>query len=205
MAYQIMSLGNNPISNKPYELEMRSDPDHYIPFHADIEKLIAFWEFDNCCIPSFLSYESFARPLATFNPNPKKVEERCKFKNILYGDDYAKSGEMRHMEEALSRNPITMPEVAYSNINKPYCITVGETVTKNVKNPSLLARLFSRDKFIQQEVRRESAIKQSDYCIVFGNGRHRTRHFEFLGAKDIWVAIHKDQEEWFNKNCKYQD
>lgn len=187
MTYQIKSLPNNPLTNQPYQLCMPCHlQEDYIAFHADIEKLIDFWRFDNTCLPSFIATK-FNNPIASLNPDANGQRPQ-KFQNILSGSAYATS-RYKRKNDAIAC--FLMPQVSHNDYDEFEIFDIHIT-----KQPSWFG-------LRKKMVAHKQVIDKSHDKIGFTDGRHRTRYFEFIGSKDIWVAIPKEQFDWFNTHCKY--
>lgn len=188
MIYKIQSLSENPVTNQPYQLEMpRHLESTHVPFHADMNKLIKFWKFDNTCLPSFIE-TNFNKPIASLNPN-ERGELPQTFQGLYIGEKYKTSNFKKINDELKS---FLMPQVSYHNYEV-------EIFKVEFEQPKFWQRLFGK-----KNILKKSIIDKSNYKIGFTNGRHRTRYFEFIGAKDIWVAIPKNQLDWFKENCNYE-
>lgn len=189
MIYQIQSLPNNPITNKPYQFKM---PPHlegtHVGFHADLKKLIEFWEFDNMCLPSFIE-ENFHNPIASLNPDKNGVYPQT-FENIEYGEKYENSYSKRENDKI---ECFYMPQVSHNDYSEFEIFDI-----KEIKKSSCFG-------LCKKTVLEKQIIAKSRDKVEFTNGRHRTRYFEFIGAKDIWIAIPERQLDWFNTYCKYEN
>lgn len=180
-------------------------------FHADLIKLIYYWRFGVGCIPSFIDSDE---PYAGINPteimsshkdtiskcicsifskDEKKYEiceEKMDFKNkYFFGSKFKNSNEYSKRHNWLYHDPVTstdrtpmmMPVVGYNKSEDPLGFKITTLINQN-------------------ELR---LIDTSRYNIEFEDGRHRTRFLEFLGAKDIYIIIEKNQFQWFHENCAY--
>lgn len=172
-------------------------------FHADIKKIIYFWEYDSACIPSFIESEN-SRHICSLNPevdNEKlnfiqrilryenfKKNEKTECVDIVCDDEYIKSSDYW-----LKDDPTVI------RMGMP---TVGVTKGKNggiieIKKLVKAKSLFSKGLFFSE------TVSTSYISTGFGNGRHRFRFLEFIGAKDVWIRVPRSQFQWFNENCKY--
>lgn len=186
MIYQIQSLSNNPVTNQPYQLTMPSHLEEtHVAFHADMKKLIEFWKFHNMCLPSFIEAE-FNNPIASLNPDSNGVRPPT-FEKIQYGQQYEKSHYKKNNDELQC---FVMPQVSHLN---------DEFEIFDIK----MIEQSSWFGMCKKMVPGKQIIAKSRDTVGFTNGRHRTRYFEFIGAKDIWIAIPQEQVDWFNTHCKY--
>lgn len=211
--YIVQSLpaykGINPrMHPNPYKLS-----DERMIFHADLAKIINFWKFEVGCIPSFIDKNELHAGM-----NPQEVEEvketnfresihfifpkkdikkygiteikKDSHKGYLDGEDFKNSTEYtkRHIwlyhdhNTSKDPTPMMMPVIGFGKSNKPQGFEITTLINDN-------------------EVR---VFDSSEFNIGIEHGRHRTRFLEFIGAKDIYVIIEKDQFEWFNKYCAYK-
>lgn len=186
--------------------------DERMVFHADLDKLIHYWRFEVGCIPSFIDKNelhvgmnpqevievrqtNFRESIRSIFPKKdiKKYRiteiKRDFHKSYLDGEDFKKSTEYtkRHIWLYHDHNtskyptPMMMPVIGFSKSNKPQGFEITTLINNELK-----------------------VFDSSEFNIGFENGRHRTRFLEFIGAKDIYVIIEKEQFEWFNEHCAYK-
>lgn len=182
-------------------------------FHADLDKIINFWRFQTGCIPSFINKNELH---AGMNPTEKVEVKKTNFWGFIrsifrrkrlkkyeiieikkdFHKKYKAGEKFKNSTQYTDRLIWLYHDHNSSKDPTPMMMPVIDFSTSNSSEGFKITTLINDNEL--------KVFDSSEFNVGFENGRHRTRFLEFIGAKDIYVIIEKDQLEWFNKYCAYK-
>lgn len=179
-----------------------------VVFHADLEKLLYFWRFDHYCLQSF---KDLFEKTAAMNPKEREIESGVisklfpvfSSKNPIAYEITPK--QLRIKSETFTGDEYKESECYSMNFEWLYRIK-GSYATYMTMPTVYYETKENSDKFeiqVLNDGNQRVTIEKSKHKIAIDDGRHRTRFLEFIGSKDIYIAVEKKDLWWFQANCKY--
>lgn len=191
----------------------RKFSDKRMIFHADLNKIITFWRFETGCIPSFINKNELH---AGMNPKEKKEFKQLslwEFIRSIFRRKRLKKYEITEIKKNFHKKYKAGEKFKNSTQYTDRHIWLYHDHNSSKDPTPMMMPVISFNKsdsskeFKITTLINDNELKvfdSSEFNIGFENGRHRTRFLEFIGAKDIYVIIEKNQLEWFNEYCAYK-
>ena len=181
-----------------------------VVFHADLEKLLDFWRFDHLCLQSFK--DPFEKT-AAMNPKEREIEIEPGVISKLFPVFSTKKPityeitpeQLRIKSETFTGDEYKESECYSTNFEWLYRIK-GSYATYMTMPTVYYETKENFDEFeiqVLNDGNQRVTIEKSKHKIAIDDGRHRTRFLEFIGSKDIYIAVERKDLWWFQANCKY--
>lgn len=174
-------------------------------FHADLDKLISYWEFSQGCIPSFIENKK-NKPIASLNPVKPVLHNRSFIEKLLGLNKYSPlSSPQNQAFKYLKQKPY----INHWHYNESLDLLYpNEPSAKGKKMPKVdvcygKTTIKSLDKHGNIQT-----IASSDVHVEVADGRHTLRFIEFVSAdldipRDIYILINRKNLKWFEEHCKF--
>lgn len=168
-------------------------------FHADIKKIIHFWEYDSACIPSFIKSQN-SRYIRSLNPDADN-EKLNWIQRMLGYENFRRSEKSECIDIVCDDEYIKSSD--YWLKDNPAVIRMGMPTVGVTRDKKEIKKLVSAKGFFSKGLLSAETVSTSYISTSFGNGRHRFRFLEFVGAKDVWIRVPRSEFKWFKENCAY--